>query len=98
MASALLFALYAVSLRTVNFDAIGSSEFWRYHIDIDVYREGAKAFLRDENLYTQDYSVADIKLPFTYPPLAAILFAPLAVLPLAFGPMVFDIASVVVLW
>lgn len=98
VASALLFALYAVSLRTVNFDAIGSSEFWRYHIDIDVYREGAKAFLRGENLYTQDYSVADIKLPFTYPPLAAILFAPLAVLPLTFGAVVFDIASVVVLW
>lgn len=98
IAAALLLTLYAFSLRVVNFDAIGTNEFWRYHIDIDVYREGGRAFLRGENLYTQDYSVGGIKLPFTYPPISAILFAPLAWVPLSFGAVVFDLASTIVLW
>ncbi|WJZ03178.1 glycosyltransferase 87 family protein [Corynebacterium freiburgense] len=96
--TAALLALYAFSLRVVDFDAIGTSAFWRYHIDIDVYREGGRAFLRGENLYTQDYAVGGIQLPFTYPPLAAILFAPLAAVPLSFGAVVFDLASMIVLW
>lgn len=98
VASALLLALYAFSLRVVDFDAVGSADFWRYHIDIDVYREGGKAFLRGENLYTQDYAVGGITLPFTYPPLSAILFAPLAALPLSAGAVLFDLASVGTLW
>ena len=60
---------------------IDSGPSLRYAIDIDVYREGAKAFLAGDNLYTRSYSVGGIELPFTYPPLAAILFIPLALVP-----------------
>lgn len=58
---------------------------WRYAIDVDVYREGARALLAGQNLYTQDYQVGGVSLPFTYPPLAAMLFTPLAVLPYRVG-------------
>ena len=54
------------------------------HIDLDVYRLGARAILDRGNLYNALPAAAPgISLPFTYPPVAAILLAPLAVLPLA---------------
>ena len=54
-----------------------------YRIDIDVYRMGGRAWLDGQSLYTADVSFhtqADVDLPFTYPPLAAIVFAPFALL------------------
>lgn len=56
-----------------------------YRIDIDVYRMGGRAWLDGQSLYTADVSFhtqADVDLPFTYPPLAAIVFAPFALLSL----------------
>ena len=56
-----------------------------YRIDIDVYRMGGRAWLDGQSLYTADASFhtqADVDLPFTYPPLAAIVFAPFALLSL----------------
>ncbi len=52
-----------------------------YRIDIDVYRMGGRAWLDGQPLYTGDTSFhtqGGIDLPFTYPPLAAIAFAPFA--------------------
>lgn len=57
-----------------------------YRIDIDVYRMGGRAWLNDVPLYgggTMFHTGAGIDLPFTYPPLAAIIFAPFAWLPLS---------------
>lgn len=57
-----------------------------YRIDIDVYRMGGRAWLNDSALYTDGTMFrtgAGIDLPFTYPPLAAIVFAPFAWLPLS---------------
>lgn len=74
---------------------------FRYATDLDVYRKGAQAFLAGENLYTQDYVVGkadDIVLPFTYPPLAAMLSIPLAVLPYTVGLVLWTLGSVVLLW
>lgn len=71
---------------------------WVYHIDIDVYREGGRAFLDGDNLYTQSYEVGGITLPFTYPPLAAMLFAPLALIPYQLGSLVFNLGSALILW
>ena len=71
---------------------------WYYHIDFDVYRKGGEAFLAGDNLYTRDYAVEGINLPFTYPPLAAILFAPLAWIPFALGALVLTVATVLALW
>ncbi|HEY5843208.1 MAG TPA: glycosyltransferase 87 family protein [Mycobacterium sp.] len=56
-----------------------------YRIDIDVYRMGGRAWLDGQSLYTADVSFhtqAAVDLPFTYPPLAAIVFAPFALLSL----------------
>ena len=56
-----------------------------YRIDIDVYRMGGRAWLDGRPLYSGDTAFrteAGVDLPFTYPPLSAILFAPFAVLTL----------------
>ena len=52
-----------------------------YRIDIDVYQMGAQAWLHDRLLYAngvQFHTPTGLNLPFTYPPLAAILFCPFA--------------------
>jgi alpha-1,2-mannosyltransferase len=52
-----------------------------YHVDFDVYRAGGRAVLDGQPLYEGLFHVAGIDLPFTYPPLSALVFAPLAALP-----------------
>jgi alpha-1,2-mannosyltransferase len=47
-------------------------------LDLNVYRSGGQAILHGEQLYT--IRAAD-RLPFTYPPLSAILSVPLALVP-----------------
>jgi alpha-1,2-mannosyltransferase len=56
-----------------------------YRIDIDVYRMGGRAWLDGNPLYADGAMFATqggIDLPFTYPPLAAIVFSPFALMPL----------------
>lgn len=51
-------------------------------IDLRVYRTAGDAWLHDLNLYDPDFPYGlGPGLPFTYPPLAAVLFAALTVLP-----------------
>jgi alpha-1,2-mannosyltransferase len=54
-------------------------------IDLLVYRAGGRAVLAGNDLYVPDFPpINDApNLPFTYPPFAALLFVPLALLPLA---------------
>ena len=50
-----------------------------YHIDLDVYRPGARVLLHGGDLYGRLPRLANgSKLPFTYPPFAALTFIPLA--------------------
>ncbi|MBN3456927.1 DUF2029 domain-containing protein [Mycobacterium sp. DSM 3803] len=52
-----------------------------YRIDIDVYRMGGRAWLDGQPLYADGaifHTQGGLDLPFTYPPLAAITFAPFA--------------------
>ena len=52
-----------------------------YRIDIDVYRMGGRAWLDNQPLYADGaifHTEGGLDLPFTYPPLAAIMFAPFA--------------------
>lgn len=52
-----------------------------YRIDIDVYRMGGQAWLDGHPLYSPDikfHTPIGLDLPFTYPPLAAVIFAPFA--------------------
>lgn len=56
-----------------------------YRIDVDVYRMGGQAWLDGRPLYadgTMFHTRGGLDLPFTYPPLAAVAFAPFAWLPL----------------
>ena len=56
-----------------------------YRIDIDVYRMGGQAWLDDRPLYADGamfHTRGGLDLPFTYPPLAAVVFSPFAWLPL----------------
>ncbi|CAN5230701.1 glycosyltransferase 87 family protein [soil metagenome] len=56
-----------------------------YRIDIDVYRMGGRAWLDGQPLYADGatfHTLGGIDLPFTYPPLSAVIFAPFAWLPL----------------
>ena len=52
-----------------------------YRIDADVYRMGGRAWLDGQPLYADGamfHTQGGLDLPFTYPPLAAIAFSPLA--------------------
>jgi alpha-1,2-mannosyltransferase len=56
-----------------------------YRIDIDVYRMGGRAWLDGTSLYRDSvlfHTEAGLDLPFTYPPLAAAVFSPFAMLTL----------------
>ncbi|MDY6870403.1 MAG: glycosyltransferase 87 family protein [Actinomycetota bacterium] len=56
-----------------------------YRIDIDVYRMGGRAWLDGSPLYADGAMFATeggLDLPFTYPPLAATVFSPFAVMSL----------------
>lgn len=56
-----------------------------YRIDVDVYRMGGRAWLDGLPLYADGamfHTQGGLDLPFTYPPLAAIVFSPLALVPL----------------
>ncbi|MGK2880982.1 MAG: glycosyltransferase 87 family protein [Mycobacterium sp.] len=51
-----------------------------YRVDADVYRQGAQTWLDGRQLYgAVEFRTAfpDYRLPFTYPPLSAIVFAPM---------------------
>ncbi|GAB1514414.1 glycosyltransferase 87 family protein [Actinophytocola sp. KF-1] len=55
---------------------------WANFMDLRVYRAGGQAFLDGFGLYTDEFgSRYGTGLPFTYPPLAAMLFTTLAVVP-----------------
>lgn len=70
----------------------------QYHIDTDVYREGAAALLAGQPIYDLEYHVFGINLPFTYPPLAALVFTPFALVPLPVAGLILSLLSLVCLW
>lgn len=67
---------------------------WDWFIDLRVYELGAGALFGGD-LYGVRFHVAD--LPFTYPPFAAVLMLPLAVLPIWVSAFVWSVACVLVL-
>jgi alpha-1,2-mannosyltransferase len=71
-----------------------------YRLDIDVYRMGGRAWLDGTPLYadsTEFQTQAGIDLPFTYPPLAAVAFAPFAWLPLPAASAAITLTTLVLL-
>lgn len=70
-----------------------------YHLDLDVYRVGAQRVLDGLELYSGHFHIiGDIYLPFTYPPISALLFTPLAVLPYTASSVLLTLATVTLTW
>src|SRR5690606_37172902 len=71
-----------------------------YRIDIDVYRMGGRAWLDGDPLYADGAifeTRAGLNLPFTYPPLAAVAFAPFAWLSLEAAAVAITLTTLVLL-
>lgn len=70
-----------------------------YRIDIDVYQMGGKAWLDGRPLYTGNvmFHTPIVDLPFTYPPLAAIVFSPFALMGMPVASVVITALTLVVL-
>ncbi|RMI29720.1 DUF2029 domain-containing protein [Nocardia stercoris] len=70
---------------------------WHGYIDLQVYRNGARVWLDGGDLYGPMPQVYGLGLPFTYPPLAALFFAPLALMHLAAAETVVLLSSLAAL-
>jgi alpha-1,2-mannosyltransferase len=71
-----------------------------YRIDVDVYRMGGRAWLDGRPLYADGamfHTSGGLDLPFTYPPLAAIAFAPFAWLSLPVASVAITLTTLVLL-
>ena len=95
-ARALLVAvnLAAAAFFLLKFTRHGIS-FAPYRLDLDVYRIGGRVWLRHGDLYgVLPATSVGVKLPFSYPPIAAVLLAPLALAPLAVDAALVTLAGV----
>lgn len=91
----MLLNLGTVMFFLLSFSARGIG-FGPYHIDLDVYRIGGQTWLHRGDLYgplppTQQ----GVGLPFSYPPIAAVLLAPLSLLPMTAAAVLLSLATVV---
>lgn len=90
-----LAAVGALSALATLFDFHG----FHYRLDLDVYRVGAQRVLDGLELYSGHFPiVGDIKLPFTYPPISALLFTPLTVLPYTASSVLLTLFTVALTW
>ena len=66
-----------------------------YHIDLDVYRIGGQTWLHGGNLYgSLPPTLSGMRLPFSYPPIAAVLLAPLSLLPMTAAGVLLSVATI----
>jgi alpha-1,2-mannosyltransferase len=85
-------AALTFSLLTFSRPGVG---FYPYRLDLDVYRIGSLTFLHGGNLYHGLPPTSSVvALPFTYPPFAAVLLSPLAMVPMAVASMMITLASI----
>jgi alpha-1,2-mannosyltransferase len=80
-------ALVTVNLAAVTFFLLSYTRhgvrFGPYGIDLDVYRIGGHAWLSGADLYGRlPPTRSGARLPFTYPPIAAVLLSPLSLMPM----------------
>jgi alpha-1,2-mannosyltransferase len=86
--------LAAVTFFLLSYHQHGIS-FGPDRIDLDVYRIGARAWLRGASLYERlPATPAGLRLPFTYPPIAAVLLAPLALVPVTVAGTVLTLVTI----
>lgn len=92
LAAAAVAGVWALLRHVVGFGGVP------FHVDYAVYRAGGRAVLDAVDLYEGSYQVGTISLPFTYPPLSALLFIPLALIPAQFGSALFTVVSIAALF
>ncbi|MBS4730272.1 DUF2029 domain-containing protein [Mycobacterium sp. SM1] len=71
-----------------------------YRIDVDIYRMGSQAWLDGRPLYSDDalfHTPIGLNLPFTYPPLAAVVFCPFAWLQMPAASVAITVLTLVLL-
>jgi len=86
--------LAAVTAFLLSFSRHGVG-FGPYRIDLAVYRMGGRTWLHGRSLYGAGLvTPAGLRLPFTYPPISAVIFSPLALLPMAAADTVLTVASI----
>lgn len=73
--------------------------FPSYHIDFDVYWTGARYFLDGGYLYGEIPALHEgAHLPFTYPPVAVLIFVPFALIPYQASSIIFSLLSLYALY
>jgi alpha-1,2-mannosyltransferase len=92
-------SLAAANLAAVTFSLLTFSRhgvgFHAYRLDLDVYRIGSLTFLHGGNLYRGlPPTSSGAALPFTYPPFAAVLLSPLAMVPMTVASMMVTLAGI----
>jgi alpha-1,2-mannosyltransferase len=92
-------ALVAANLASVAFFLLSYTphgvRFGPYRIDLDVYRIGGHVWLSGGGLYGRlPATTYGARLPFTYPPIAAVLLSPLSLVPMAVAGTVLTLATV----
>jgi alpha-1,2-mannosyltransferase len=88
--------LIAVPFAFLGYGLAGWSRGWALGVDSSVYRGGAALLLHGHSPYDVS-GMGYLRLSFTYPPSAALLFTPLAVLPAQLAWAVMASASVLAL-
>jgi hypothetical protein len=91
--------LIAVNAAAVTFFLLSYSRhgvsFGPYRIDLDVYRIGSAAWLHGGGLYgVLPPTSSGARLPFSYPPIAAVLLAPLALVPMPVAVTTLTLATI----
>jgi alpha-1,2-mannosyltransferase len=89
---ALNLAAVAFYLLSVTGRGVG---FGRYRIDLDVYRIGSQVWLRHGDLYgVLPLTSSGVRLPFSYPPIAAVALSPVSLMPMAVAGALLTLASI----
>jgi len=96
---AVLAVLAVVNLAAVAFFLLRLSGhgvgFGPYRIDLDVYRIGGRVWLGHGDLYgVLPPTISGVRLPFSYPPIAAVLLSPLSLVPLTAAGTALTLASI----
>ena len=94
-----LVLLVAVNLGALTYFLLSFSppgvRFGPYRIDLDVYRIGGQVWLHGGDLYgTLPATASGVRLPFSYPPIAAILLSPLSLVPMAVAGTLLTLATI----
>ena len=86
--------LAAAAFFLLRFTRHGIS-FAPYRLDLDVYRIGGRVWLSHGDLYgVLPATSSGVRLPFSYPPVAAVLLSPLALAPLAVDAAVVTLSGI----